>query len=359
MQGLLNVGTWKHACASPRSGCASSTTTPRSREPQRRTAGDRRHFGIDRRDAEIAAEGDASGRLVLRSERVEKATRSEANDSGSARIGARHRIEEQRHVFDDCAPSVLRPSSYRRCPSRARGHPPGRRAQSDDAAEARRIAQRAAHVGAMRHPGHAGRERRRRTARRSGRRARRVPRIERAPEDLVEGVGAGAEFRRVRHRIDDAALGFEILDQDVGRLRNIVGGRSASPGVERTPATSIRSLIGMGRPGEPAALSAGLLAHQASACRVRARSKHSVGSAFTGLVDLSDPRFQRIEKLERRDRAALQEFDHAKGGERNEALHRGDYLTRRNLPSKSMWTHRRRAWHPSHEIRLPLGRLKK
>ena len=44
--------------------------------------------------------------------------------------------------------------------------------------------------------------------------------IERCAEHFVEGVGAGAELRRVRLGVDDAAVRFEILDQDIGLIRN-------------------------------------------------------------------------------------------------------------------------------------------
>ena len=40
--------------------------------------------------------------------------------------------------------------------------------------------------------------------------------LQRRAEHLVEGVGAGAEFRRVRLGVDHAAIVFEMLDQDVG-----------------------------------------------------------------------------------------------------------------------------------------------
>ena len=43
-----------------------------------------------------------------------------------------------------------------------------------------------------------------------------VPGIARRAEDLVEGVGAGAEFRRVRFGVDHPAVVFEMLDQEIG-----------------------------------------------------------------------------------------------------------------------------------------------
>ena len=51
--------TWKHSCASRRSGCASSTIAPASAKRCRRLAGDGGDLGIDRRDAEIGRIGDA------------------------------------------------------------------------------------------------------------------------------------------------------------------------------------------------------------------------------------------------------------------------------------------------------------
>ena len=131
----------------------------------------------------------------------------------------------------------------------------------------------------MRHPGHAGGQRHRGTAGRARRRHPCVPGIARRPEDLVEGIGAGAELRRVRHGIDDAALAFEMGDEHVGVSARCDPCKMGEPCVERTPATSVRSLIGTGRPASTPRSSIGL----AISCRAcsRARSKQRVGSALT------------------------------------------------------------------------------
>ena len=64
-------------------------------------------------------------------------------------------------------------------------------------------------------PGHPGRERDGRAAGGAGRGARQVPGVTRRAEHLVEGMGAGAEFRRVGLGVDDGAIAFEQFDDDV------------------------------------------------------------------------------------------------------------------------------------------------
>ena len=91
--------TWKHSCASRRSGCASSTIDAGVRKALRGLAGDRRDFGIDRRDAEVGRIGDA-----LRLAAGRAADRNDAGSAGSdkriAGLLAAHRVEQQRHIFD-------------------------------------------------------------------------------------------------------------------------------------------------------------------------------------------------------------------------------------------------------------------
>ena len=123
------------------------------------------------------------------------------------------------------------------------------------------LRKRAAHVGAVREPRRAGRERDRGAAGRARGRARRVPRIARRAEHLVEGVGAGAEFRRVRHRVDDAAFGLEMLHQNVGLLRDVILEDRRALRRAHARDRDFRSLIGIGMPASCAALGDRLL-HQ-------------------------------------------------------------------------------------------------
>src|SRR5258707_10183998 len=51
-------------------------------------------------------------------------------------------------------------------------------------------------------------------------RSRQVPRVERRTEHLVEGIGAGAEFRRIGFGIDHGAVMLESFDHDVGVFRD-------------------------------------------------------------------------------------------------------------------------------------------
>ena len=216
------------------------------------------------------------------------------------RIGgtlAAHGIEQQREVLDiarhrplEAEIAVDRDRQRMRDAADARPH-------ADDAAEARRIAQRAAHVGAMREPGHAGRERHRRAAGGAGGRARRVPGIARRAEHLVEGVGAGAELRRVRLGVDDAAFGFEMLDQDVGFRRHcVLVDRRALRGEH---ARDVGQILDRDRHArEQAALGPRLL-HQLGgvlAGAVEAERRQRVDLA----VDLGDALFQHVEQIERR-----------------------------------------------------------
>src|SRR3981081_4956045 len=86
------------------------------------------------------------------------------------------------------------------------------RPHPDDAAEARGIAQRAAHIGAMGEPRHASCERDSSTARGAGGGSRQIPGVARCAEHLVEGVGTGAELRRVRFGVDKPAVAFQMFD---------------------------------------------------------------------------------------------------------------------------------------------------
>jgi hypothetical protein len=72
-------------------------------------------------------------------------------------------------------------------------------------------------------------------------------------QNLVEGVGPGAEFRRVRHRIDEAAICFEMLDQNVGFVRHFIGENRRA--LRRADAGNVHQILDRdGEAGERAAL---------------------------------------------------------------------------------------------------------
>ena len=175
---------------------------------------------------------------------------------------------------------------------------PGEGRMPDHAAEARRIAQRTAEVRAMRHPGHAGGQRHCSTAGRPRRRHPCVPGIERRPEDLVEGIGAGAELRRVRHRIDDAALAFEMGDEHIGCGRDtiLVNGRA----LRRAHARHVGQVLDRHRKARQHAALAQRLGHQPTrmlARPVEAERRQRIDHAVNG----GNARFQRVDAIQRRN----------------------------------------------------------
>ncbi len=178
---------------------------------------------------------------------------------------AAHGIEQQRQVLDIARHRAVHGqiaidlgNGRMRNAADAWPHP-------DHAAEARGIAQRTAHIRTVGEPRRAGCERDRGAARGAGGGSRQVPGIKRRAEHFVEGIGAGAEFRRVRFGINDPAVTFEAFDRNVGVLCDRI--------------LEDRSLIGIGipasRPRSPTGFFINALAW------VRARSKHSVGKALT------------------------------------------------------------------------------
>ena len=181
------------------------------------------------------------------------------------------------------------------------------RPQADDAAEARGVAQDSAHVGTMRQPRRAGGERHRGAARGAGGGARRVPGIAGRAEHFVEGVGAGAEFRRVGFGVDHAAVVFEMLDQDVGFGGDVVlVDRRA---LRRQHAGDRRQILDRHRQAREHAALGGRLLHQRLgmvAGAIEAERRQRVDLA----VDLSDALFQHVEQIERADFTRPELADH-------------------------------------------------
>ena len=185
-------------------------------------AGDGGDFRIDRRDAEIGRIGDAL-RLAAGArggeERMSAAPAATADRPGCSPLMAsssRARSSTLRAI-GPWTPRLRSTAAASVCATRPMlGRMP---TMPQKLAGLRK---RAAHVGAVRQPRRAGGERHRRAARGAGGGARRVPGIARRAEHFVEGVGAGAEFRRVRLGVDHAAIVFEMLDQDIRLRRDVI-----------------------------------------------------------------------------------------------------------------------------------------
>ena len=234
-------------------------------ETLRRLAGDGGDLGIDRRDAEIGRLGNA---LRLAPERA--ADRNECRQRRQRqRIGrmlAAHGVEQQREVLDIARHRAVgrrgcgrswRPACGRRgrCSAacrRCRRSSPGCAASRPCRSRARATPCRS-RAPPRRRPEEPAAERDS------------VPRIARRAEHLVERVGAGAEFRRVRLGVDDrrhrASRCSTRMSERAGTL--ILEDRRALGGAH---ARDIGEVLDRHRhAGEQAAL-AGRLFHQRSAC---------------------------------------------------------------------------------------------
>ena len=214
--------TWKHSCASRKSGWASSTISAGLREALRRLRVTGHDLRIDRRDAEIGRIGDPLRLASRRGPRQRKNFGEHRQRQRIAGMLAAHRVEQQREVLDIARHRALHAEvaihsppgrSYAR---RGRCSAAGRRCRrsSPDCAASRPCRSHApARPCRSRAPTAAPPEEP--AAERDG-----VPGIAGRAEHFVEGVGAGAEFRRVRLGVDHAAIAFEMLDQDVGFRRD-------------------------------------------------------------------------------------------------------------------------------------------
>ena len=123
--------------------------------------------------------------------------------------------------------------------------------ESDDGTEAGRRAQAAAEIGSGGQPDLAAGQRYRRAARGAAARLGGIPRIEGGAEDFIEGIGPGAEFRRVRFGEDDGAVAFQGLDHHVGARWHVVGEDGGAKGRPH-PGHLVEVLDGDGKPGQPA-----------------------------------------------------------------------------------------------------------
>ncbi len=126
----------------------------------------------------------------------------------------------------------------------------------------------------------------------------RIPGVARRAEHLVEGIGAGAEFRRVRLGVNHAAIAFDTLDHKIGTRRDMIPeDRRAMRGEH---AGDIGQVLDRYRQaGEQAAIADGLL-HQrpgAGSGPLEAQRRQGIHLA----VDLGDALLQHVQQVERRD----------------------------------------------------------
>ena len=183
------------------------------------------------------------------------------------------------------------------------GHPAERGPQADDAAERRRVAQRAAHVGAVGERDHAGGQGGRSPAGGAARGTGRVGRVPGGAEDRVEGVGPGGELGHVGLAEDDDARAPDPFHDEVVGVGHVVGEQRRA--VRRPPARDVvgvlegvrqavqrpdrctggEVLVGRGRAGPGPLL-------------VEADDRVELG------VALGDPGQVQVEQLARRDPAA-------------------------------------------------------
>ena len=169
----------------------------------------------------------------------------------------------------------------------------------------------------MREPRHAGGERDRGTPGGAGGGAGYIPGVEGRAEHFVEGVGAGAELRRVGFGVDQPAVAFEVLDQDVGASGDIVPvDRRALRG---SYPLDIGQVLDRHRQACEQAAVAGGPFHQrfgATAGAIEAQRRQGVDLA----IDFRDPALQHVEQIEWRDFARIEFIDDGAGGRPRQSL---------------------------------------
>ena len=175
--------------------------------------------------AEIRPPCDARA-LDVALERLREQAAGLVDGNRRTRVRTCNRAQQERHVGHGARHRALdaqRRPRGRRWPCR---HASRRRPHADDAAEARGIAERAAHVAAVGNRQHPGRERDRRAAAASAAGPGAVMRIQRGSEHRIERLRAGAELRRVRLADDDRArLPQALDDQRVFRRNEVLENR--------------------------------------------------------------------------------------------------------------------------------------
>ena len=222
-------------------------------------------------------------------------------------------MRAQSRALRAMGPSTISPSKGRclgpwATPARARAH-------AEDAAEARGDPQAAAEVGACREPDLAGGQRRRRAAGGAPAGLLHVPRVARLAEDLVEGVGAGAELGRVGLADDNGAARLQGLDQQVRARRHMVGVDRRAPGGAHALHRH-QVLDRDGHAAEPAARALGLRVVGHDALGMGARAVDAERRDRVEMpVGRRDALRARLDQLQRRDLAPAEQVDNVGRGQ--------------------------------------------
>ena len=136
-----------------------------------------------------------------------------------------------------------------------------------------------------------------------------VPRVAGLAEDLVEGVGAGAELGRVGLADDDGAARLQGLDHDVRARRHVVGVDRRAPGGAH--ALDLHQVLDRdGHAAEPArrALGVRVLRHDPLGMGARALDAERRDGVEVA-VGRRDPLRARLHQLQRRDLAPPEQAD--------------------------------------------------
>ena len=146
----------------------------------------------------------------------------------------------------------------------------------------------------MREPSHARSQGGRRPAGGACGGARHVMRVLGGAEHLVEGVRAGAEFRRVRFGVNDAALRLDHLDHDIRALGHEI--REDRGALRRAHARDIRQVLDrhrQAREGAPPLRGKPKQGIGALARPIQAQGGKRVHDA----IDFLDARLERVEQV--------------------------------------------------------------
>ncbi len=181
-----------------------------------------RDFSIDRADTEVTSEPDPSRRAAIVGSLLKRGDRCLQRDR-IARMASHFSIQHECNVSDRTSHWPIDGEHLEGITARAVRHSSRARAQTNDGAKTGRGAQRAAEVRAGTQPRHAGGERHGGAARRATTRQCGVPRINGLPKHFIEGIGAGAEFRRVGFTEKNSAAAAQMLHRNFVTMGNMVG----------------------------------------------------------------------------------------------------------------------------------------
>ncbi len=171
----------------------------------------RRHARVHGQPPEVPAPGDACPGEVALQRAGEDCTRLGDRDGGAG-VGARHGAQHEGGVPDGTGHGTFGGEREPRGDVGPGRDPARGGTQAHDVAEGGRVAQGAAHVRAVGDWEHPAGQRDRRPAARAAARLRWIVGVERLAEDLVEGLGAGAELGSVGLADGDGAGFLETLD---------------------------------------------------------------------------------------------------------------------------------------------------